>query len=211
MFEQTYFELRHRLGQSLIGLVPLGSVKNQGPHLPAGAASLIASYYSLKVSEALQPYVFPIGEIPYGVDGMMSLKPDVLNVLLTSTLENLSKLGLKKIVVLNADPVNDAFLKELVSKKPVKDIELLQLNIWENYPDIQSLEGEPKGGSGGAYLTSQLLFINRSLVREDRIKYADSSMGVEGNVSKASVEIGEAITSQTTRTLVEKIEEFMRK
>ncbi|MBO3800133.1 MAG: creatininase family protein [Candidatus Brockarchaeota archaeon] len=211
MLEQTYYEVRHRLGQSLIGLVPLGSVRNQGPHLPAGAASLIASYYSLKVSETLQPYVFHIGEIPYGVEGMMALKPDVLNALLTSILENLSKLGLKKIVILNADPVNDSFLKEFVSKKPVKDVELLQLNIWENYPDVQSLEGEPKSGSGGAYLTSQLLFINRSLVREDRVKYADSSMGVEGNVSKASVEIGEAITSQTTRTLVEKIEEFMRK
>lgn len=211
MFEQTYYELRHRLGQSLIGLVPLGSVKNQGPHLPAGAASLIASYYSLRVAELLQPYVFPVGEIPYGVDGMMSLKPDVLSALLTSILENLSKLGLKKIVLLNADPVNDAFLKELVSKKPVKDVELLQLNIWENYPDIQSLEGEPKSGSGGVYLTSQLLFINRSLVKEDRMKYADSSMGVEGKVSKASVEIGETITSQTTRALIEKVEEFMRK
>lgn len=211
MFEHTYYELRHRLGQSLVGLVPLGSIKNQGPHLPANTASLIASYYSLKIAESLQPYVFTIGEIPYGIDGMVSLKPEVLSALLTSILENLSKLGLKKIVLLNADPVNDAFLKELVSKKPVKDVELLQLNIWENYPDVQLLEGEPKSGSGGAYLTSQMLFINRSLVREDRVKYADSSMGVEGNVHKASVEIGEAITSQTTRTLIEKVEEFMRK
>ncbi|MCS7138631.1 MAG: creatininase family protein [Crenarchaeota archaeon] len=211
MFEQTYYEIRHRLGQSLIGLIPLGSVKNHGPHLPANATSLIASHYSLKVSESLQPYVFNIGEIPYGVEGIISLKPEVLNVLLTNILENLSKLGLKKIVLLNADPINDAFLKEFVSKKPIKDVELLQLNIWENYPDIQSLEGEPKGGSGGAYLTSQLLFIDRGLVREDRMKYADSSMGVEGNVSKARVEIGEIILSQTTRALIEKIEEFMRK
>jgi creatinine amidohydrolase len=211
MLKQTYYEIRHMLGQSLIGLIPMGSVRNQGPHLPAGAASIIASYYSLKVSEALQPYVFTIGEIHYGVEGMLSLKPDVLNSFLANILENLSKLGLKKIVLLNADPVNDAFIKELISKKPVKDVEILQLNIWEKYPDIQSLEGEPKSGSGGAYLTSQILFINGSLVREDRVKYADSSMGVEGNVSKASVEAGEAITSQTIRNLVEKIEEFMRK
>jgi len=211
MFEQTYYEMRRSLGQSLVGLIPLGSVRNQGPHLPAGAASLIASYYSLKVSESLQPYVFPVSEIPYGVEGMISLKPDVLSTLLVNVLESLSNLGLKKIVLLNADPANDALLKELVGRKPVKNVELLHLNIWEAYPDVQLLEGEPKNGSGGAYLTSQLLFINRVLVREDRMKYADSSMGVEGDVSKASVEAGEAITSQTTRRLIEKIEEFMRK
>jgi creatinine amidohydrolase/Fe(II)-dependent formamide hydrolase-like protein len=211
MLESTYYEIKHRLGQSLIGLIPIGSIRNQGPHLPAGSASIIAGYYSLKVSEALQPYIFHIREIQYGVEGIFSLRVDVLSAFFINLSENLSNLGLKKVVLLNADPVNDAFLKELVSKKPVKDVDLLQINIWEEYPDVQALEGEPKNGSGGAYLTSQLLFINRSLVREDRMKYADSSMGVEGDVSKASIEAGEAITTQTIRALVEKVEEFMRK
>jgi creatinine amidohydrolase/Fe(II)-dependent formamide hydrolase-like protein len=34
---------------------------------------------------------------------------------------------------------------------------------------------------------------------------------VEGDASKASPEAGETIVSQTVRTLVEKVEEFMRK
>lgn len=212
MFEATYYEIRYRLGQSTVGLIPLGSVKNQGPHLPAGSASILASYYSAKISEALQPYVFRTGEIQYGVGGgLISLKPEALNMLLVNLVEELSKLGFKKIVLLNTDSANDLFLKEFIGKHPVKDTNILQLNVWEYYPDVQALEGEPKAGSGGAYLTSQLMFIDRSLVKEDRIKYADSSMGVEGNASKASVEAGEAITAKTTRTLVEKVEELLRK
>ncbi|MGC8832305.1 MAG: creatininase family protein [Thermoproteota archaeon] len=212
MFEATYYEIRYRLGQSTVGLIPLGSVKNQGPHLPAGSASILASYYSMKIAEALQPYVFRTGEIQYGVGGgLISLKPEALNMLLVNLAEELSKLGFKKIVLLNTDSANDPFLKEFIGKHPVKDVSILQLNVWEHYPDLQTLKGEPKAGSGGAYLTSQLMFIDRSLVKEDRIKYADSSMGVEGDVSKASVEAGEAITAMTTRVLVEKVEELMRK
>jgi len=212
MFESTYYEIRYRLGQSTVGLIPLGSVRNQGPHLPAGSASILANYYSSKIAGSLHPYVFPIDMAPYGVgSGLISLKPEVLSALMTSLVEELSKLGLKKVVLLNADASNEAFIKELVGKHPVKNVELLQLNIWENYPDVQALEGEPKAGSGGAYLTSQLLHMDRSLVKEDRIKYAGPSMGVEGDASKASLEAGEAIVSQTLRTLIEKVEEFMRK
>lgn len=212
MFESTYYEIRYRLGQSTVGLIPLGSVKNQGPHLPAGSASILASYYSMKIAEALQPYVFRTGEISYGVGGgLISLKPEVLNMLLVNLVDELSKLGFKKIILLNTDPVNDPSLKEFVGKHPVKDTNILQLNVWEHYPDVQVLEGEPKAGSGSAYLTSQLMFIDKSLVREDRIKYADSSMGVEGDASKASLEAGETIATQTIRVLVEKVEELMRK
>lgn len=212
MFESTYYEIRYRLGQSTVGLIPLGSVKNQGPHLPAGSASILANYYSVKIAESLQPYVFRTGEIQYGVGGgLISLKAEVLSTLLVNLVEELSKLGFKKIILLNTDPANDAFLKEFIGKYPVKDIKILQLNVWEHYPDVASLEGEPKAGAGGAYLTSQLMFIDRSLVKEDRIKYADSSMGVEGNASKASLEAGEAIVTQTIRVLVEKTEELMRK
>ncbi len=212
MFKSTYYEIKYRLGQSTVGLIPLGAVRNQGPHLPAGSALILANYYSSKIVESLHPYVFPVDRIPYGVgSGLISLKPEVLSALIVSLLEELSKLGLKKVVLLNTDVLNDSLLKELVGKPPVKNMNLLQLNVWEHYPDVQALEGEPKAGSGGAYLTSQLLFIDRSLVKEDRIKYADSSMGVEGNASKASLEAGETVASQTVRTLIEKVEEFMRK
>lgn len=212
MFESTYYEIRYRLGQATVGLVALGSVRNQGPHLPAGSLAILASYYSSKIAGSLHPYVFYIDMAPYGVgSGLISLKPEVLTMLVLNLVEELSKLGLKKVVLLNADASNDPILKELLAKHPVKNVELLQLNIWENYPDVQALEGEPKAGSGGAYLTSQLLYIDRSLVKEDRIKYAGPSMGVEGDASKASVEAGETIVSQTVRTLIEKVEEFMRK
>ncbi|NHV98270.1 MAG: creatininase family protein [Thaumarchaeota archaeon] len=212
MFESTYYETKYRLGQSRVGLIPLGSVKNQGPHLPAGSSSILVNYYCEKIAGSLHPYVFQIDATPYGVGGgLISLKPEVLTMFLVNLMEELSKLGLKKIVLLNADASNDSLLKELLNKHPVKNVELLQLNLWEHYPDVQALEGEPKAGSGGAYLTSQLLYIDRSLVKEDRIKYAGPSMGVEGDASKASLEAGETIVSQTVRTLVEKVEEFLRK
>ncbi|MEM2930727.1 MAG: creatininase family protein [Thermoproteota archaeon] len=212
MFESTYYETRYRLGQSRVGLIPLGSVRNQGPHLPAGSASILADYYSSKIAGSLHPYVFCIDMTPYGVgSGLISLKTEVLTTLIVNLVEELSKLGLKKIVLLNADASNDSLLKELLDKRPVKNVELLQLNVWEHYPDVPTLEGEPKAGSGGAYLTSQLLYINKGLVKEDRIKYAGPSMGVEGDASKASLEAGETIVSQTVRILIEKVEEFMRK
>lgn len=212
MFESTYYEIRYRLGQSAVGLIPLGSVRNQGPHLPAGSASILAGYYSSKIAESLHPYVFPIEITPYGVgSGLISLKPEVLSALTINLIEEFSKLGLKKVVLLNTDALNDHFLKDLISKRPVKTVELLQLNVWEHYPDVQALKDEPKAGSGGAYLTSQLLYIDKKLVKEDRIKYANSSMGIEGDASKASFEAGESIVSQTIRTLIEKVEEFMRK
>lgn len=212
MFEATYYEIRYRLGQSTVALIPMGSVRNQGPHLPAGSASILASYYSKKIAEALYPYVFQIGKIQYGIGGgLISLKPEVLNSFLLNLVEELSKIGFKKTVLLNTEPANDELLKEFVEKHPVKDMDFLQLNVWDNYPNVQAFENEPKAGSGGAYLTSQILFIDGSLVREDRIKYAGPSMGVEGNASKGSAEAGEAIVSQTTRTLTEKVEEFIRK
>ncbi|MGQ9479541.1 MAG: creatininase family protein [Thermoproteota archaeon] len=212
MFESTYYEIKYRLGQATVGLIPIGSTRNQGPHLPAGSAAILSSYYSSKIAESLHPYVFPLETIPYGSgEGLVSLKPELLEMFLTNLLEALSKLGFKKVVILNSDLLNDPPLKNFVSKNPVKGIMLLQLNTWEYYPDVNALEGESKTASGGAYLTSQLMFIQRSLVKEDRMRYAAPDMGVEGDVSKSSVEAGESIVTQAIRRLTEKVEELMRK
>jgi creatinine amidohydrolase len=110
-----------QIERSPIAVIPVGSIEQHGPHLPAGTDIYAADIVADALAETIDALVVPMG--PYGVTplhrgrpGTISLSPDTFEALLIDICSELSAGGIETIVLLNWHEGNTASLNRISSE-----------------------------------------------------------------------------------------------
>lgn len=102
-------------------MLPFGSIEQHGPHLPCGTDIYAAELIAESVAERLGALLVPFG--PYGVTpihaghpGTISLRRDVFERLLRNVCEELTRMGVRRLVFVNWHEGNIASLDAVATE-----------------------------------------------------------------------------------------------
>jgi creatinine amidohydrolase len=149
-------------------IVPVGACDQHGPHLPLGAATIVAEALADDLSRefaVLRAPCFPYGVNVPGEDeykGTASLKPKTLHRALNELLASWSCQGFDEFVCITAalhEPHAEAIANVYASGARVRVVEALSVDL------SQFLEGGHGPEHGGEALTSLLLHLRPASVR----------------------------------------------
>ncbi|MCW4021171.1 MAG: creatininase family protein [Candidatus Bathyarchaeota archaeon] len=121
--EMTWVEVRDRLKESKIALVPIGSVEEHGKHLPLGTDNFVLMEVIKRgvglAAQEVKPVVAPL--IPYGWDewamkwpGTISLSNETSKAVLRDVCVSLIRHGFEKIVIVDGCGANFMAVDPLV-------------------------------------------------------------------------------------------------
>lgn len=168
----TWTEVRDR--PPTVGLVPVGSVEQHGPHAPLGTDLIIAESVAKRGAEAVdEAAVCP--PIPVGVsaehrrfDGSLWVSPDAFRAYVREIAESLASHGVAAIILVNGHGGNTDALEEVAAAITRKGRCQVATFTW-----FDSLVDPPHPmGHGGPLETAALLAIDETLVRQDQLETA---------------------------------------
>ena len=154
-----------------IAILPVGSLENHGPQNPLGTDFMIPEYLADRI-DSEDVVVFPT--IPYGIcphhedfPGTINLGYDIFYSVIYKILTGINSHGFKKILVINGhggnSPAIDRAALEINSKK---ECLIAIIDWWSLAGDLNP---KFKGGHAGGQETSAILYINKDLVKLDRL------------------------------------------
>lgn len=218
-------EVRGRLASDRRLIVPVGACDQFGPHLPIGAATLVAEAVAVELSRDFGVLRAPT--LPYGVNvpadepspGAASLREKTLHRALNDLLICWEDAGFDEFVVITAqlyDPHVEALATVTGAESRVRVLEVLGM-------DFSEFLGGPAGPQhGGEVLTSLMLFlhpdkVNLTLARDWSVdqpgarsisnleRIPSASPGSVGHPSRASAEIGRRIYDHIVQRIRSKV------
>ncbi len=154
MAELTSAEMRQRLADGPVVLVPLGSFEDQGSWAPMGDF-LSADAVALRIAEraaglgtdALVAPVVPFGGADFfdSVPGAIALGQATFRAVLSDMLESLLRHGLRKVVLLNGHGGNAAAIDEVTLRiRQTSGVVIPSFYLWK----IAAGLGLPSGAAG---------------------------------------------------------------
>jgi len=220
------------LGDSDVGLVPVGATEQHGPHLPTGTDTIVANALCDAVSERTGAPVLP--EIPvacsYGhgtvLPGTLSLTPELLAAVARQYAEWAATSGLTRLLFVNSHFGNSAALgiatDHLRLYRP--DLQVGVVDWWSVDAEVARetvLEGDDVHAHRAE--TSLMLAIAPELVHLDRLSSSDdpdrtgdlvfrytapalSTNGVTGRPSEATLELGRFLLDRSVAAIADRVE-----
>ena len=221
-------------------LLPMGILEKHGPHLPLGTDIFECRKVATLAAEKEYSIVFPTyytGQINEArhQPGTIAYSPELLWKMLQETCNELSRNGLKKIIIVNGHGGNNDFLRYFCMSQlnTPKDYVLVFFQP-ESNPEterkIAALRQTKTGGHADEMETSMMRFIRPDLVKTDRAgtqsgedqhRLADipyQYTGIwwnakypnhyAGDATKSSVELGKLIVESEADQLVELIKKL---
>lgn len=114
---ENSFEVKKKIAENPVAILPIGAVEAHGPHLPLGTDNLLAERLAEKIAERVNAFVLPV--LPYGqvwslkkFPGSLTVSNQTLISFLTDLGNSLRAQGFKILVLLSAHLGNMAALKE---------------------------------------------------------------------------------------------------
>ncbi len=161
-------------------VIPLGVIEKHGPHLPLGTDMFEARETAFRAAQKEYAIVFP----PYYFSqifearhqpGTVAYSNDLLWKMLEETCGELSRNGLKKIILKNGHGGNSSFLQyfcqsQLASRKDYIVVLFSEGNDPVNGAEIKSLKKAKVDGHAGEEETSMMSIIRPDLVDQGAIK-----------------------------------------
>ena len=218
-------------------LLPIGILEKHGPHLPLGTD--IFECRKVATTAASQEYcvVFPtyyVGQINEArhQPGTIAYSSDLLWKMLQETCDELSRNGLKKIIIVNGHGGNNDFLRyfcmsQLHSPKDYVLIFFQPNDNDETAKKIKALRQTTTGGHADEMETSMMRYIRPDLVKADQAGsqsgknqgrltelpnqytgiwwYAQYPNHYAGDATKSSVELGKLLTEADADQLAQLI------
>ena len=138
-----------RLVQTQSAIIPVGSLEQHGQHLPVSTDCLIAEHISIKVSQRLEYFMFPV--VPYGVSFEhspmfnVSVRDSTLSNILCDICISIAHLGIKKIVIINGHHGNMGVLQYVSQntfEKMPRDSAVHVINYWSFMNQVFDHAGE---------------------------------------------------------------------
>ena len=219
-------------------IIPIGVMEKHGPHLPLGTDLYLAREYALRAAEEEYTVVFPwyyfsqINEAKQQ-PGTISYSPELIWKILQETLDELSRNGFEKIILVNGHGGNNAFLNyfgmaqlsesrdyALYWFRPEGDTEVdKKAEALSQNDEFDAHAGNSETSKMAAVrpdLTYQERAMEQSgkdLERMKKLKYiytgiwwyASFPNHYGGDGSKATAEAGEVWINETVRQLIEMI------
>jgi creatinine amidohydrolase len=173
-------------------IIPCGIIEKHGPHLPLGTDLYEAREIAFKAAEKEYAVVFPpyfVGQIfeARHQPGAIAYSTDLMWKMLEETCKELSRNGLKKIILLNGHGGNGNFLQYFCQSQLAKQQDFIVV-LFEpgeenaNSEEIRSLKKAKLDGHAGEEETSMMTYINPALVDQEALK---SESGLDqGRLSK---------------------------
>lgn len=161
-------------------IIPLGIIEKHGPHLPLGTDMYEARETAFTAAAKEYAVVFPpyyFGQIfeARHQPGTMAYSNELMWKMLDETCRELSRNGLKKIVLLNGHGGNNSFLQYFCQSQLANQQDFIVVVFSPEPSDatvkqIKSLKKAKLDGHAGEDETSMMYYINPSLVDQDALK-----------------------------------------
>lgn len=173
----TEFEARQVFEEKPVVILPVGSLEQHGPHLPASTDSIIAEKISLKIAEALDGVVLPV--VNYGnsfswTQGFISTVTLSQGELSALVVDIGRQIGLKEIeyfIIFNGHGGNppDLITGAKILKEEFPEMEILIMEWWAAGSSVISQLKESSGEThGGEFETSVMLYLAPDLVQTEK-------------------------------------------
>jgi creatinine amidohydrolase len=208
-------------------VVPMGVIEKHGPHMPLGTDVLFARGVALRAAAKEYAIVYPYyftGQIHEAKHqpGTIAYSPELIYKMLEETCAEISRNGIKKIILANTHGGNTTFLEyfcqsQLASPKDYVVYLFTPSVDGETQRKINALRKSTTGGHADEVETSGLLVTNPELMKMEEVNaqsgrdldrlspqnfytgiwwYAKFPNHYAGESSGASAEIGELYVSQ---------------
>jgi len=162
-------------------LIPLGVMEKHGPHLPLGTDLIVVRELALRAAAKEYALVFPeyyFGQINEArhQPGTISYSHELLWIMLQETLNELSRNGFRKIILVNGHGGNNAFLNYFLFSQleSPKDYSVILFSPTEDPAFRQKqetyFESFAPRGHAGELETSMVLATRPDLVQLERAK-----------------------------------------
>ncbi|MFD1451368.1 MULTISPECIES: creatininase family protein [Oceanobacillus] len=176
---ENSFEVKEKINQSKIAILPIGAVEAHGPHLPLGTDNILAERLSQKIAERVNGLVLPT--LPYGqvwslrdFPGSINISNRSLIAFLVDIGESLYKQGFKTFTMVNGHLGNQTALKEAARELYESCPELRVFYFF--YPGMNKAAAEirDKNASHNTYFhadeieTSYMLYLAPEFVNMDK-------------------------------------------
>lgn len=131
-------------------ILPLGSIEYHGPHASLGTDTTLAKGLAERIGKHYDAVIFPpitytfTPTLTANYPGTISISPETMQAYVYEILLSMTRLGIRRIVALNAHSENQYFLR-LASEKvamEVPSVSILNANWWRLIPP-QLENGEP--------------------------------------------------------------------
>jgi creatinine amidohydrolase len=175
-----------------VAIIPLGIIEKHGPALPIGTDLFEAREVAFNAAKQEYAVIFPpyfTGQIfeAKHQPGTIAYSSELMWKMLEETCGELSRNGLKKIILLNGHGGNNSFLQyfcqsQLTSPKDYIVVFFQPGKDPVNGKEISSLKKAKLDGHAGEEETSMMYFINPALVDQSALK--DESGEDQARLSK---------------------------
>jgi creatinine amidohydrolase len=161
-----------------VGVVPVGSTEQHGPHAPLGTDTVTATAVAEAAVEVYEreydESVVLAPAIPVGVAeehrefaGTLWVSPDAFRAYVRETTASLASHGVDAIVLANGHGGNVAALREVAARLSRDDVATVAAFTW-----FDAVSADVPMGHGGGRETALLRHVAPHLVREDRVAAA---------------------------------------
>ncbi len=161
-------------------IIPLGIIEKHGPHLPLGTDIYESREASFRAAQQEYAVVFPtyyFGQIYEArhQPGTIAYSNELVWQMLEETCEELSRNGLKKIILVNGHGGNGAFLQYFCQSQLAKQNDYIVVLFQEgrdpvNAKEIASMKQAKLDGHAGEEETSMMSVITPNLVDNSALK-----------------------------------------
>lgn len=161
-------------------VIPLGIIEKHGPHLPLGTDLYEAREVAFNAAGKEYAVVFPpyfVGQIfeAKHQPGAIAYSVDLMWKMLEETCKELSRNGLKKIILLNGHGGNGNFLQFFCQSQLAKQQDFIVVLFQKgeespNSAEIKSLVKAKLDQHAGEGETSMMTYINPALVDQEALK-----------------------------------------
>jgi creatinine amidohydrolase len=161
-------------------IIPLGIIEKHGPHLPLGTDLFESREVAFSAAGMEYAVVFPpyfTGQIfeAKHQPGAIAYSTELMWKMLEETCAELSRNGLKKIILVNGHGGNTSFLQYFCQAQLAKQNDYIVVlfqpgSVPANAAEIKSLKKASLDGHAGEEETSMMYFINPKLVDQEALK-----------------------------------------
>jgi len=174
MLEEMSWVQFDRIRKEIVAaLIPIGSMEEEGPHLPLGVDTVVALEVAKKVAFQLPVIILPTLSIGYsdwhrGFSGTLSLSISTLTQMLREICGNLVDQGINRVVFINSHVGNETPIMDVAIELRRKSLaRVAAFHLWsianEMAKDIDGLV-ERKFTHAGEMMTSVMLTLRPDLV-----------------------------------------------
>ncbi|QAA76042.1 MAG: Creatinine amidohydrolase [Candidatus Bipolaricaulis sibiricus] len=191
----SWADAREQLHQARVGLLPVGSTEQHGPHLPLGTDHLTAAEVTRRTAARGDWLVLPV--VPVGVSehhrqfwGTLWVEPAVLRDYVLGIARSLASHGLHRLVFVNGHGGNSAALDEAARILRHEGVFAFVFSWWRAIPELIANTIETGGSHAGEMETSAVLAFAPQLVNSSRYREALTGAAPEWGKRHHGIEIG---------------------